>query len=355
MARLRRDKMVEPNRQLFEAVVGIERERYMSALKEIYDSILNGSNTVDPPVLKKMIKTYTIVELLADIFWNSVVLEELREIVSLYTIDKSTHTLNRKNLDERSSANRYSSSLRAMLKKLPTSFLQKHIFVAFDAQEFGNRITAYGDHLETVLRHFDSTVDFLEKYLTWIEYGATLASKYYNADEECKCEEEEEEETDTSEFYTSNKVRAYAILKTTDMSPEKLSQYLFDIQELFTATTELVFLGVKLYVSLSPEAFSGVLNLLTSKKQKSINSHKKHANIQEFNERIRKILHRSLENDDGLLHDAGWILDRATELYISELIGEIAELLAFIPKKNDHKRFIRQLESGRLWRVKSSE
>jgi hypothetical protein len=192
--------------------------------------------------------------------------------------------------------------------------------------------------------------------MTWLAHGATLAYKYRNAElvdeDDCQDEETEEVLVDAPETYLEDeRVKAYALLKTTGCEARRISEFMSNMDELLTISNEFTSLVHKLYLSLEPSQMESVFNAIVNKEGKAPNYEgTKHANVHELNEYVRQQVGESVDSSDGFMYNISEVLDHTRENYISELATYISDLLIFFPDKAAQKRFITQFESGLIWR-----
>jgi hypothetical protein len=330
-------------------IMALEHKRYQSAIEEASELIVqlssNGSNgDTHRDHLDRTRTVHTITKMMSSILWEDYILGGLGEMLVLNDITRE-HTLSRKRPDRRSQFETYTASLRALLKQLPKSYIMKVLIPGYSLKEIQANIEIIVAYLNDAMKYAESVMAILEKYLAWIEHGAAIATAYVNTSRQ-----DDDDKVEVSDMYSDIKVRAYAMLKISDLDASKMASYLDDINHLIARLNSLVSLFHKLYTSTDPQTFENIFNAMIAKKVSSSTHGKtKFENIHELNEYIRQHTIESIEEPQGFMYNVNELLDEARGLYIDKLATEITEILSFLPNKTDHKRFINQFESGKIW------
>jgi hypothetical protein len=330
-------------------VIYMEHKRFIEAIEEGSGLICSESDEEENQHSPHMDRTKTVHQLakaVADMMWSSYLENNFDEMLTLYRID-CKHKLYEKTPEERSQLDTYIASLRAFLNTFDKNYIMKIVFSMFGLNQSRDNILVIREAVRMVLKYVESVVSWLERYMSWVQHGADIASAYYNTYNT----DEDEEATTAEEFYLDNKVRAYAILKTSDLDSEKLVANIENVDALMYHINILIELGYKLYVDTPVDEFEKVFNALSNTKPKSPNyKGTKFANVHEINEYVREHMRNSIENADGLVFIVTELLDVAKDFYIEKLAIEISDLLTFIPTKKEQEKFIARFESGQLWR-----
>jgi hypothetical protein len=366
----------------YSTVIYSEYKRYMGALEEASDNIcgrsLSGEEDEDSSHLEHLDRTRTIhqvTKVLSAMTWENYIMNDIGEMLTLYEVDThgGRHKLVPRKAKERSNLETYTASLRDITHGLRNSYLLQVIMPTFGLEAVRKRAIIVADMLAQVLRYLESVASWLERYMTWIEHGSQLAAAYVNAakmeaeedydddddDEEEEEEEDEEDEEDEdsdddvepSDFYQDPRIRAYAMLKTTDFNPDRLVSFISDIDSLIYYLGAMVDLLHKLYASMKIKDFEAIFNALVNEKGKAPRYEEtEFENIHELNEYLRQRVNASLEEPQGFMYNVNELLEEARYGFASKLASEISEDLAFIPSTPLQKRFVAQFESGLLWR-----
>lgn len=290
----------------------------------------------------------------------------LQSLVSLYAADYlvnaesnlfSTHHITEENIlvphSERSAWERYIAGIRSILQRVEKSYLLRSSFVAAGLEWLAsNTIHEYcGQSLE-LLKNLEVVCRTFETYMTWTEHGAQLSMKYQNANTLAEADEGEEVDIlDEENLYNDVLVRAYAMLKTFDKDSQRAAQLLDLISLSLKSIAHLVGVSQKLYVKVPPTTVENVLHtLVTPKQNKPTYTGTKFANIQELNEKLRTACKESLEEQHGFLYNIFELLDATRCAYLSRLASYISDTLIFLPTVEKQEQFIRDFETGRLWK-----
>lgn len=359
-------------------VIYSEYKRYMGALEEASDNIcqrsLSGEEEEDSSHIEHLDRTRTIhqvTKVLSAMMWEDYIIRGLGEMLSTYRVNRH-HELVPRRAKERSNLETYTASLRDVSFQMRNSHLLKVIMPTFGLEAVRKRAIVVAEMLAQVLRYLESVMNWFERYMTWVEHGANMAAAYINAskleagedeeededeeegeEEETEDEEEEEEDDDVNpqDLYQDPRVKAYAVLKTTDFSPDRLVAFVSDIDSLIYYMGAMVDLGHRLYSSMKIGDFENIFNAIISKKARAPQYEgTEFENIHELNEYIRQRVNASLEEPQGFMYNVNELLEEARFGFASKLASEISEDLAFVPSTSLQRKFVAQFESGLLWR-----
>jgi hypothetical protein len=339
----------------------LECKRYLTAMEEASDNIVTNSLTPDEEEddtchqdhIDRTKAIHGVAKIMSAMWWEDYVIKGLGEMLTTYQVD-SNHCMVDKGPGRRSQFETYTASLRSLFQSSSSSYLMKILFPSYSLEEIQTNIEVILLHISEVLKYAESTSTTIEKYSTWIEHGAELATEYLNASLPPEYDEDgdelEVEEIEAPELYSDVRVKAYALLKLSDYSATRMASRLESIDSLIFALNCMVDLGHKLYANTDPKTFENIFNALVSKKIKSP-SYKgtKFENIHELNEYLRQRVKDSVEEPHGFMYNISELLEETRTSYLDKLATEIIELLSFIPNKKEQKKFIEQFESGKIW------
>jgi hypothetical protein len=325
-----------------------ELERYMSAL-EIACEILRHK----PEHAEHYERTKTIHDLVQttiQLYATDYLLSHEKNIFTSHRITPD-HKLNKHS--ERSEWERYLAGARSLVGRVSNSYLFKSVFTSYGLEWLsGNVLKTLVVNVLAFLKYLETTGNLLETYMTWIEYGASLAVQYINANALAVAEENEEVElVEASDLYTNIYVRAYAMLKTFNGDSQKAATALDAINNTLASFNHLIGLTQKLYIKIEPDVVENTLHSLTSNRQsKPTYLGTKFAGLQELNTKLQSLCKTSLEEPHGLLYNVREVLDAARQVYVSKLTDHIIETLAFLPTEQKQENFTRDFELGNLWK-----
>ena len=352
-------ELVEP--ESYTTIMAYEHKRFMSALDEASESIVQASLDPDNPDcdtqhydhIDRARTIHAITKSITSIFWDDYILTGFGEMLSLHSINQYNEIVPKKP-DKRSQLETYTSSLRALLLKSQNSFIMNVLFPSLNLTGLSAAVAKLQVVIREFLKYLESTISALEVYMTWIEHGSKLAAAFVNANTpDTVIYNDEEIETEPSEpyeFYNDIRVKAYAILKMTDFDSTKMVSCINSVSGLIDTLNEVITIIQKLYVGLDTQAFENIFNAAVVKKMKSPNyDGTKFANVHELNEYIRQRTRDSLEEPYGFMYNVNELLTETHSLYIDKLATEVIEALSFLPDEKSQRIFVKQFESGKIW------
>jgi hypothetical protein len=333
----------------YRAVIAMEYKKFQESLEEASATLLAKAHEehLAIPELYRCEKAHDVIQGNIYFFYEDYILNGLGELLNLFPINEY-HQMRSKGPHSRSPLDTYVASLRSMLSLIDSSYILKTVFSAFELDKVKARvIVAIHTALET-LKNLEAVGQWVEKYLSWLEHGAGLQMAYSNANKGA-----DEENVTLEDLFFESKTRAYAVLKTTDFSPQAFVAFIQDLDELLQNISTLVELPHRLYTSMDPDDFDNPFNAMVNKKAITGQKPKKFGldNIKELNEFIRQRVKNSVERVDGFMQNAVELLDLARPMYIGKFVAEVLELLAFLPTEEEQRLFVKRYESGRLWRI----
>jgi hypothetical protein len=342
--------------------MAFEYKRYLTAMEEASESIAQNSlnpddedeDTCHGDHIERTRAVHAVARIMSSMFWEDYLIRGLGEMLTLHSID-SHHSLVRKGPGRRSQFETYTASLRTLARGSAKSYIMKILFPSYALEDLQGCIDVALSRLHEILKRAESATAMLEEYLTWIEHGAKLAAGYTNAllpdafiDEDGN--EEKPERTEPHELYNDVRVKAYALLKLSSCDAFRMADSIEKIDTLMFAFNHAVGIAHKLYITISPKAFERIFNAMVSKKNRAPNYEgTKFENIHELNEYIRQRVKESVEEPRGFIYNVSELLEESRVNYIDKLATEILEVLAFLPGKQEQKKFVSQFESGKIW------
>lgn len=326
--------------------------RYLGALEraseEIREQPIHAPHTERVRAIHDMVYSYV------KLYGTDYFADALGETICLHTINETNQLVPHPN---RSTWERYLNGIRSVVKRMNNAYVFKSVFAMCGLEWLaGNSLNKISTTTLTSLKHLETVLNTLEVYLTWLEHGASLASKYNNAtlsgmEEETEDDKEEEEnQTTPSDFYSNIYVRAYAMLKTFEKESQQAAQLLTAIGNSLNASCDLVGIFQKIYVDVPPTTVENTLHtLVTPKSGKPNYQGTKFPGLQELNEKLRSMCKESLGEPHGVLFIVTELLKSTHAWYLSDLADNIIETLAFLTTEHAQDRFIREFEQGTIW------
>ena len=327
----------------YQAVIQLEFRRFFEGLKEAENYILEETKDV-----QGCTSIHQIVENIISLFFTDYINSGLGEMLLLYPVDKE-HCLKARNPQIRSPLEMYTSSLRSMLLSVKDSYLLTGLTAAFGLEKFKQSALFAVQAILELLKNLEATVSWTEKYLSYLEHGAELQAVFTNASKS----DEEDEDITPAACYSDAKTRVYAILKTTEFMPMKFASFIGSLNGLLENVSALIELGHKIYTSLAPDEFDNLFKTFASKKLSLKEEEPKNfslENVKELNEFFRQKMKDSLDEETGFMYNVTMLFDGARAVYISRLVTEALDLLAFLPGDKEEKLFIKRYENGWFWR-----
>lgn len=333
--------MKEPDS--FKPAMQLEFKRFFEALKETGNYILENSGNT-----QNCTSMHQIVENMISLFYMDYIYSGLGEMLVLYPVSND-HQLKSRDPQIRSPLEMYISSLRSMLISMKKSYFLTGLASAFGLEKFKQSAFFVIQTLLELLKNLETTANWTEKYLSYLEHGAQLQTVFINAN---KADEEDDDITPAA-CYSDAKTRVYAILKTTELSPTKFASFIGSLNALLENISVLLELGHQIYTSLAPDEFDNLFKAFASRKLKLKEEDPKNfslENVKELNEFFRQKMKDSLEEEDGFMYNVTMLFDGAREMYIAKLATEALDLLAFLPGDDEEELFIKRYENGWFWR-----
>lgn len=337
-----------------QTVAYLEQKRFLEALDEAGETLTeiqaaeDGADTTFLAQLATMIYT---TKLNVSSFWTRYISDMADGLLVPYEVNDQHQIADHQ--QNQSPISKYLYSMRRLLNKSQKSYIGQTLMTLFGLdkpREIGAEFSYATMH---ILTQSEAVIDWYMHYLAYLEHGAQLALDYIHvANEEFadlfEDEDDDSLDPDLSELYDDNRVKAYALLKTTDIKPERTLLFLEKLNELIDAIMELTDYRKAAYSVLEDRDLQKLLNFLTNKKAIS-KENEEYQNVLELMQFVQSIFEEDLEAPFGISYNKEVLLRSAGEMYISKLTDSYMNSLAFLPTRESQKKFIRQFEQGSLW------